>query len=78
MRVAETPMPVRCGFITQPLPPEAGAMSSNSKKDPKATRPNLKNVMEAVRSTLRERGELPNPLSKDEPKKDAAKKPKEA
>lgn len=53
-------------------------MSSNSKKDPKATRPNLKNVMEAVRSTLRERGELPNPLSKDEAKKEADQKPKEA
>ncbi len=53
-------------------------MNSNSKKDPKATRPNLKNVMEAVRSTLRQREELANPLQKDEPKQDAEKKPKNA
>lgn len=53
-------------------------MSSQPKKDPKATRPNLKNVMEAVRSTIRQRDELANPLQKDEPKKDAGKKPKDA
>lgn len=48
-------------------------MNSQPKKDPKATRPNLKNVMEAVRSTIRQREELATPLQKDEPKKDAEK-----